>query len=111
MAFSGICLRDLNDLVDEIFADGCYGHAGTTDAAADDDIFYAGNDAVGNVVGTVRTAVILVLRQHCQLWPADGDQPSQQAQRTTGNRDRRHGAKGCETGETEARVNGKKLKS
>ena len=72
MAFPGIRLRDLDDPVDEIYAAGRDRHTRTADAAEDDDIFYASHDVVGYVVGAVGTSVILVLRQHSQLWPADG---------------------------------------
>ena len=58
------------------------------DAAKDDDVSDAGDDALGDVDGTGRPAALLVVRKHRKLWPADDDQPDEQDQRTAGDRSR-----------------------
>ena len=77
MAFAGIRICALDDLVDEVYATSCHRHAGAGDAAEDDDVSDAGDDVMGYVGRTVGTFVILVLRQHRQLRPADGHQPDE----------------------------------
>ena len=84
MAYARICVRVLDDPVDEVHAAGRDRHARAADAAKDDDLFHAGHDAVGHVVGTVGTFAILVFRQYRQLWPADGHQPDEQAEHAAG---------------------------
>ena len=77
VSYSRIRFCVIDDTVDEIYAAGSHDYTRTADAAEDDDLFYAGHDAVGNVVGTIGPVAVLVLRQYCQLWPADGDQPDE----------------------------------
>jgi len=77
VSYSGIRFCVVDDPVDEVHTAGCYDHSRTANAAEDDDVLYAGDDVVGNVVRTIGAAAVLVLRQYCQLWPADGDQPDE----------------------------------
>ena len=51
---------DLDGALDEVYADGAFRHARAADAAENDDVLYAGHDAVGDVGRAVGTAVILV---------------------------------------------------
>lgn len=77
MAFSRVCLCGVDDPVDEIYAPGGHRYARAANAAADDDLFHAANDALGNVVGTVGSFAILVFRQYSEFRAADRYQPDE----------------------------------
>lgn len=69
------CLLD--DSLDEIYSDRCRRHARTADAAENDDVFYARNDALGYVGRAGGFVDILVFRQYRQFCSANDYQSNQ----------------------------------
>ena len=68
---SRIWICFFNDSFDEIHAaSGCH-NARTANAAENDDIFYAGDDALDYVERACRASSLLVFRQYCQLCPTN----------------------------------------
>ena len=90
-----------DDPVDEVHADGRDRDARAANAAEDDDLFYAGDDAVGDVGSTGGIAALLVLWQHRQFRPADDHQQNEQTQRSERCGRGRLGAKEREKGKAE----------
>ena len=78
VSYPRICVCSFDDSFDEVYADGCDRHARTTDAAEDDDLSDAGNDALDYVVGSGGFASLLVYRKHHYVRSANADQSDKQ---------------------------------
>lgn len=70
MAYLRIRFRFFDDSFDEVFADFCAGYARTADAAKNDDLSDACDDAFHYVERACRIAFILVLGKYRQFCPA-----------------------------------------
>ena len=67
VSHSRICVCDLDGFIDEVYADGTDGDAGAANAAKDDDVSDAGDDALDYVERARRIVALLVFRQHRQF--------------------------------------------
>ena len=77
MASARIWIRILDGARDEVYPDRTRSFSRAADAAEDDDLSDARNDAVGDVDRTGRIASLLAFRKRRQLWSADAHQPDE----------------------------------